>query len=152
MINVQLSPGDPLFWLHHGWIDSLWWRWQVQDLATRIKDMTGPNMPSPLNFTGFGGGPGGPGGASGLPAGCFGSPVPTTGPDGNPTVTPPFGGGGAFPPPAFKENKAITSYFGDGGGNVTTMNHTLWSGGILPNATIADVMDLRGTFACSDYV
>ena len=23
------SPGDPIFYLHHGWIDLLWVRWQI---------------------------------------------------------------------------------------------------------------------------
>lgn len=30
-----VSPGDPMFWLHHGQIDRTWWIWQNQDLKTR---------------------------------------------------------------------------------------------------------------------
>ncbi len=59
-----------------------------------------------------------------------------------------------FPPfsiPTIKENTALTHYFNDGG-NITTLNHTLWSVGVLPNATIADVMDVRGSFVCAEYL
>src|SRR5512142_1472169 len=74
MVNVQLSPGDPLFWLHHGWIDSLWWKWQSQNVEARVMEMTGPNLPAQAtgNFSTPGGGFGAfPG------AGCFGGFVPT---------------------------------------------------------------------------
>jgi tyrosinase len=46
---------------------------------------------------------------------------------------------------------ALTDYDGDFG-NVTTLNHTLWMVGVIPNATIGDVMDLRGELMCADYV
>jgi hypothetical protein len=29
------SPGDPLFYLHHGMIDRTWWIWQSLDKKTR---------------------------------------------------------------------------------------------------------------------
>jgi tyrosinase len=38
MVDVALSPGDPLFYLHHGWLDSLWWKWQTLDLENRLTD------------------------------------------------------------------------------------------------------------------
>lgn len=41
---------------------------------------------------------------------------------------------------------------GDGGGNVTTLNHTLWMVDILPNVTIADVMELGGDTICAEYL
>jgi len=190
MVNVQLSPGDPLFWLHHTWLDSLWWKWQSQNVQSRIKDMTGPNLPPQAtgDFSSFGAAFGAPSGQA-APPGCFGGfvpspngtfqlpngtnagnvtrpttfPLPGAGaPGSNPNGTRPVGGGGggaggaagsgAFNPFAFRENKAITAYFGDGGGKITTMNHTLWSAGIFPNATIGDVMDLRGPYVCSEYV
>lgn len=47
---------------------------------------------------------------------------------------------------------AWTDYDGDGGGNVTTLNHTLSVLGILPNATVSDVMDIRGGMLCYEYV
>jgi len=30
-----VSPGDPLFYLHHGMIDKVWWIWQLLDQETR---------------------------------------------------------------------------------------------------------------------
>ena len=132
MVNVQLSPGDPLFWLHHTYLDSLWWRWQSEDLAKRIKEIGGANMPPQAN--GILVRPPG----QGPPPECLGN-LP-----GNGTVLP-------SPALPFKENTAFTHYFNDGGSNIT-MNHTLWSAGILPNATIADIMDIRGPYVCAEYL
>ena len=172
MVNVQLSPGDPLFWLHHTWLDSLWWKWQSKNLPARLTEMSGPNIPPQFNFT-FNG-------TFSPPAG-FGPPLPCLVELlGNGTFPPfPFGNGsnpfnGTFPPAnvsnpflgtspgngsfippfptAFKENKALTGYFNDDGGRFTTMNHTLWSAGIFPNATIAEVMDIRQSNVCAEYI
>lgn len=46
---------------------------------------------------------------------------------------------------------AVLDYDGDSG-NTTTLNHTLWMVGIIPNATIAEVMDLGGDLICAEYV
>ncbi|KAH7000636.1 hypothetical protein EDB80DRAFT_753793 [Ilyonectria destructans] len=45
----------------------------------------------------------------------------------------------------------FTSYSGDPG-NETTLDHVLWMAGVIPNATIGDVMDLHGEFICAKYV
>ncbi|KAI1859674.1 uncharacterized protein JN550_011869 [Neoarthrinium moseri] len=45
MVDVVLSPGDPVFYLHHGWLDAMWWKWQSLDLPNRLKDMGGRNIP-----------------------------------------------------------------------------------------------------------
>ncbi|KAI0143840.1 amino acid transporter [Xylariaceae sp. FL1272] len=45
MADATLSPGDPVFYLHHAWLDKLWWEWQKQDLSNRLTDMGGPNLP-----------------------------------------------------------------------------------------------------------
>jgi len=65
-----------------------------------------------------------------------------TGPPGGP----PGGFNFTMPPP----DKTIEDYFNDGG-NATTLNHTLWSAGILENVTIADVMNPEKGFVCADY-
>ncbi|KAI5803624.1 hypothetical protein DFH27DRAFT_525016 [Peziza echinospora] len=41
MYNPYSSPGDPLFYLHHAWLDKLWWQWQLGNLPRRISDVTG---------------------------------------------------------------------------------------------------------------
>ncbi|KHE82481.1 Di-copper centre-containing protein, partial [Neurospora crassa] len=33
--DMYISPGDPVFWLHHGQIDRLWWIWQNLDFENR---------------------------------------------------------------------------------------------------------------------
>ncbi|KAG7057420.1 amino acid transporter [Colletotrichum scovillei] len=43
-------------------------------------------------------------------------------------------------------------YFGDGGGNVTTLDHVLWMPGLAENITIRDTMDVHGDKMCFDYV
>ncbi|TDZ30557.1 Tyrosinase-like protein orsC [Colletotrichum spinosum] len=48
-------------------------------------------------------------------------------------------------------SKAYTDYDGDPG-NDTTLSHVLWMGGIMPNLTIADVMDLKGEVICAEYI
>ena len=43
--NLASSPGDPLFYLHHAYIDKLWWEWQSRNLSTRLTDISGPITP-----------------------------------------------------------------------------------------------------------
>lgn len=45
----------------------------------------------------------------------------------------------------------LTEYTGDPG-DTTTLSHVLWMGGLVPNATVGQVMDIQGTFLCFDYV
>ncbi|KAJ4286842.1 hypothetical protein N0V90_013095 [Kalmusia sp. IMI 367209] len=45
MGDATLSPGDPVFYLHHAWLDKLFWEWQKRDLPARYNDMGGPNRP-----------------------------------------------------------------------------------------------------------
>jgi tyrosinase len=45
MIDVSASPGDPVFYLHHGWLDAMWWKWQTLDLPARLTDIGGRNLP-----------------------------------------------------------------------------------------------------------
>jgi tyrosinase len=62
MTNPTTSPGDPIFYLHHSWLDKLWWEWQQLDLPNRYTDIGGSNTPSFDSFPGGGVGGGGLGG------------------------------------------------------------------------------------------
>ncbi|PVH96203.1 Di-copper centre-containing protein [Periconia macrospinosa] len=127
MVDGTLSPGDPLFYLHHSYLDKLWWEWQKLDLPNRLLDVGGPNLPI------AGTQPGGPSGNNG-------TAVPSApGVPENPTKH--LGGNG----PEF------TDYFGDNGGNVTTLNHNIYMTNILPNVTIGQLMDLNSPVICSEY-
>lgn len=46
---------------------------------------------------------------------------------------------------------SLTEYSGDPG-DTTTLKHVLWMGGVIANATVADVMDIQGKLLCFDYV
>lgn len=148
MGNTLLSPGDPLFFLHHGFIDREWHKWQVADpTGKRLREIGGPNLPP----VGGGAPPPPPTAGNGTAVGAG----PTVITNGNLTCSPPLGGTnnasvghGAGKP----HIKALVDWFGDGNGTETTLRHTLWSAGILPNATVAEVMDLRGTVVCAEYV
>jgi len=47
MLDPVSSPGDPLFYLHHTWLDKLWWNWQSIDLKHRLTDISGTNIIPP---------------------------------------------------------------------------------------------------------
>ncbi|PVH67724.1 putative tyrosinase, partial [Cadophora sp. DSE1049] len=53
--DVFTSPGDPVFYLHHGMIDRVWWIWQNLDLANRKNAISGTgtflNFPPSANTT-----------------------------------------------------------------------------------------------------
>ncbi|KAL1859683.1 hypothetical protein VTK73DRAFT_7501 [Phialemonium thermophilum] len=34
--DFYASPGDPMFWFHHGMLDRVWWLWQMQDPENRV--------------------------------------------------------------------------------------------------------------------
>jgi len=44
MGNGVSSPGDPLFYLHHTWLDKVWWDWQAKDKTKRLTEMGGTNI------------------------------------------------------------------------------------------------------------
>lgn len=70
MQDPVLSPGDPVFFLHHTNLDRLWWEWQSANLTYRLTDMGGQNTPTEAfnaannwdapgaNFTDYSGDPG----------------------------------------------------------------------------------------------
>ncbi|KAI3396663.1 hypothetical protein diail_11840 [Diaporthe ilicicola] len=100
MQNAVLSPGDPVFFLHHNNLDRLWWEWQSANLTARLTDMGGNNTPSDESNA----------------ANNWDAP------------------GANF-----------TDYSGDPA-NVMSLFE------ILPNVTIADVMDIGGDTICAEFV
>ncbi|PSN60925.1 Di-copper centre-containing protein [Corynespora cassiicola Philippines] len=46
------SPGDPVFWFHHGMVDRIWWIWQMQDPERRMDVL--PDSPAPDDFVDLG--------------------------------------------------------------------------------------------------
>ncbi|KAM7197047.1 tyrosinase [Naviculisporaceae sp. PSN 640] len=124
MLDPVASPGDPIFYLHHTWLDKLFWEWQALDLPARLFDISGPNLP---------------------PTGGFPPPPPGSLPVIFPEVDkfPDFAL--LVPPPGSPLPQ------GDPG-NVTTLTHILDMLGVIPNATIADVMNIGGDLLCYEYV
>ncbi|KAK0726292.1 hypothetical protein B0T21DRAFT_421608 [Apiosordaria backusii] len=115
------SSGDPLFFLHHGFMDKMWWDWQSKDLTKRLKDISGLNAQDPaVGFSEF------PGGME-VESAMWGKPTP--------------------------EILAVTPdpTSGDGGKTIT-LGHVMSSLGIIPNVTVADVMDIKGGYLCYEYV
>lgn len=51
MLDIQASPGDPIFYLHHTNLDRIWWNWQKLDLPKRFTDMGGVNVPDQIYIT-----------------------------------------------------------------------------------------------------
>jgi len=100
----------------------MWWDWQAKDLTKRLTDMGGPNAQDPA--VGFIEFGGGTESQSKM----WGKPTAAM-----LAIT---------PDPAA----------GDGGGKLVTLNHTLSSLGIIPDAKVKDVMDIQGGYLCYEYV
>ncbi|RPA76178.1 Di-copper centre-containing protein [Ascobolus immersus RN42] len=49
MGNPVSSPGDPLFYMHHTFLDRIWWMWQKKDLGRRVGDIAGYTSQTPLD-------------------------------------------------------------------------------------------------------
>ncbi|KAI9375910.1 transmembrane amino acid transporter protein-domain-containing protein [Aspergillus egyptiacus] len=45
MFDTIYSNGDPVFYLHHAYVDRLWWQWQQADLPNRLYEIGGSNVP-----------------------------------------------------------------------------------------------------------
>ena len=52
MLDPVASPGDPIFYLHHTWLDKLWWDWQKED-KKRLSEIGGPNVMSAAELAKF---------------------------------------------------------------------------------------------------
>jgi len=125
MANPISSPGDPIFYLHHTYLDKVWWGWQALNLPARLSDITGRNVQDPC--VGFPGAPNGPNNTFPFP-------------------------NGTFPGCANNTTPVIPQSVDGDPGNVTTLNHVLNMFGIVSNATIRDVTDIRSELLCYEYV
>ena len=134
MMNPISSPGDPLFYLHHTYLDKVWWDWQALHLPGSLTDISGPNVPDLCRLPP-------------LIDNVITFPFPTPPPPGpfQWPVPPTPGAWCPSPAPVFPQNP------GDPG-NVTTLNHELNMYGIVANVTIAEVMDIRNELLCYEYV
>lgn len=43
MADLIDSPNDPMFFLHHAYLDKLWWEWQIANYPARLYEMGGNN-------------------------------------------------------------------------------------------------------------
>ncbi|KAF2731269.1 Di-copper centre-containing protein [Polyplosphaeria fusca] len=166
MLNVFSSPGDPLFYLHHGWLDKLWWDWQSANRSARISAIGGTNQGIDLgNFTfppfdGNGTFPIFPGNGTGSnstfppfppfpPPSVNGSCSPFGFPGG-----PPGNFSGGFPGfPGFPgmPEQPFKAKAGDPK-NVTTLGHVINVYGMAKDVAAGDVMDIQGGLLCYEYV
>lgn len=113
------SAGDPLFMMHHGFVDKMWADWQKGN-KSRLTEIGGLNAQDPARgFWEFSG-------TQESQSAMWGKPSAA--------------------------QLALTPdpQLGDGGPNMT-LNHALSSLGIIPNATVADIMDTQGGYLCYVY-
>jgi tyrosinase len=55
MADIKSSPGDPVFFMHHTYIDRVWWLWQKLDPINRLYDISGPSVNESANAEPIGG-------------------------------------------------------------------------------------------------
>lgn len=49
MADIDSSPGDPMFFLHHNYIDRYWWNWQQANASSRLWAMAGNTVNETAN-------------------------------------------------------------------------------------------------------
>ncbi|KAK3987798.1 Di-copper centre-containing protein, partial [Cladorrhinum sp. PSN332] len=122
--DSHASPSDPVFWLHHSYVDKVWLEWQNASPTTRTYAIGGNNKQDPaIGFLEL------PGNMTEEAINIFQSS-----------------------PNAAQLALIPAGDEGDGGGSVVTLNHTLTSYGQIPDAKVADVMDAKGGYLCFEYV
>lgn len=122
MGDALASPGDPVFYVHHAWVDKIWWDWQEVDPDNRMYAIGGPIFQSP--DIGF---PEVPGNVEEEEANIFGEPSE-----------------------AIRLLQELWS--SSDPSKETTLEHNLTLLGIIPDITISKVMDTRGGYLCYEYV
>ncbi|PYH90323.1 tyrosinase [Aspergillus ellipticus CBS 707.79] len=57
MADIKSSPGDPMFFMHHTYIDKVWFDWQKGDPTSRLYQISGPAINESANAEPAGGYP-----------------------------------------------------------------------------------------------
>lgn len=142
MLDPIASPGDPVFYLHHTYLDYIFWQWQAQNLPARLSDIGGRNIQVYVSTNG----------SDEQPTFVVPGQGSVEGDDSSSPIIVP--NSSAFPPADAMRplpDSPVQRPEGDPG-NVTTLAHILNMFGLIPNATIADVMDIGGPLLCYDYM
>lgn len=122
MRDPLASPCDPLFYLHHSWVDKLWSDWQDADPENRKYDIGGPNAQTA---------------EVGFPE------IPGNMEEENRRV---------FSEMNEEQKRFEDSGTrGDEGGEVT-LSHVLTTLGVIPEVVVEEIMDTRGGYLCYEYV
>ena len=122
MRDPLVSPADPVFFLHHAWVDKLWADWQGEDPERRTYAIGGPNKQT--FDVGF---PEVPGNMEEEDREVFGEMNE-------------------------EQKRLVDSGTRGDKDDVVTLDHVLTSLGIIPDAVVEDVMDTRGGYLCYEYV
>ena len=122
MRDPLASPAEPLFYLHHAWIDKIWYEWQMVDPESRRYDVGGPNTQT---------------WEVGFPE------VPGNMDEEDETV---------FSSMNEEQRRLQDPGTRGDEGDEVTLSHVLTTLGILPEIVVEDVMDTRGGYLCYEYV
>ena len=158
MPNPISSPADPIFYLHHTYLDKVWADWQSIDPSSRLYDIGGTNEQNPccvLCQESYISAPPDPRSKLPYPPWENGTFVLEILPNGN-TMFPGLPGGLPEQDGCVKGvNTWVPFPFpkprGDPG-KITTLGHELSVLGILGNVTIEEVMDIGNALLCYEYV
>ncbi|TGO18396.1 hypothetical protein BTUL_0010g00660 [Botrytis tulipae] len=44
MADIDCSAGDPAFFMHHNYVDRMWWQWQQANVTSRMFDISGNSL------------------------------------------------------------------------------------------------------------
>lgn len=122
MRDPLTSPGDPVFYLHHSWVDKLWWDWQEADPGNRTYAIGGPNAQTP---------------DVGFPE------VPGNMTEENEKV---------FGEMNEEQKALVDSGTRGDEGDEVTLSHVLTTLGVIPEVVVEKIMNTRGEYLCYEYV
>ncbi|PPJ49974.1 hypothetical protein CBER1_04743 [Cercospora berteroae] len=126
MLNPISSPGDPMFYVHHAFVDKLWWDWEVADSEKRLYAIGGPTVKDPNR-----------------PA-----PVPEGwAPNGEVPARMRKRHEAHVRKHGLKRQDDVAE-----GNGTTTLQHGISLFGLLEDVTAEDVMDIRNELLCYEYI